>query len=103
MAALTRLQLPTRPRLPPPPIDSIRDITGAVKIYLKTSSIQVACRNSYKMIASRITALFIQYIWHDCIVPQEKPEQCIQYFKFVFLEMQNIFCQVGSYRTVVVG
>ena len=55
MVALTRLQLPTHPRLPPParppPIDSIRDITGAVKIYLKTSSIQLALGNSYKMIA----------------------------------------------------
>ena len=31
----------------PPPIESIRDITGAEKNHQKTSSIQVACRNSY--------------------------------------------------------
>ena len=35
----------------PPPIKSIRDITGAEKNHQKTSSIQVACRNSYKMLA----------------------------------------------------
>ena len=58
MGALTRLQLPTRFHLPPhplptrpPPIDSICDITGAEKNHPKTSSIQVACRNSYEMIA----------------------------------------------------
>ena len=38
---------PTRP----PSIESIRDITGAEKKHQKTSSIQVACRNSYKMLA----------------------------------------------------
>ena len=63
MGALPRLQLPTHPPPPPtqppptrpthppptcpPPLESIRDITGAEK----TSSIQVACRNSYKMLA----------------------------------------------------
>ena len=35
----------------PPPIDSIRDITGAEKIISKTSSSQVASRISYEMIA----------------------------------------------------
>ena len=39
MVALAHLRLPIRPRLPPParppPIDLIRDITGAVKIYPK--------------------------------------------------------------------
>ena len=41
MVALARLRLPTRPRLPhppparPPPIDSIRDITGVGKKHLK--------------------------------------------------------------------
>ena len=34
----------------PPPIDSIRGITGTKKLQ-KPSSIQVACRNSYEMIA----------------------------------------------------
>ena len=34
-----------------PPIDSIRDITGAEKIISKTSSSQVASRISYEMIA----------------------------------------------------
>ena len=58
MGALPRLRLPTRPHRPPhppptrlPPIESIRDITGAEKNHQKTSSIQVACRNSYKMLA----------------------------------------------------
>ena len=41
---------PTTHRLPPP-IESIRDITGAEKNYQKTSSIQVAGRNSYKQLA----------------------------------------------------
>ena len=54
MGALPRLLLPTRPHHPPqfpptrpPPIESIRDITGAEKNHLKTTSIQVACRNTY--------------------------------------------------------
>ena len=47
MGALTRLWLPTHQ----PPIDSIRDITGAEKINQKTSSTKVACRNNYEMIA----------------------------------------------------
>ena len=58
MGALTCLRLPThsyRPPHPPPtrppPIDSIRDITGTEKTIQKTSSIQVASRNSYEMIA----------------------------------------------------
>ena len=62
MVALTRLRLPTRPHHPPPPpaslpstrplpIDSIRDTTGAEKTIRKTSSIQVASRISYEMIA----------------------------------------------------
>ena len=58
MGALPRLRLPTRPQRPPhppptcpPPIESICDITGAEKNHQKTSSIQVACRNSYKMLA----------------------------------------------------
>ena len=49
---------PTHPHRPPhppptrpPPIESIRDIKGAEKNHQKTSSIQVACRNSYKMLA----------------------------------------------------
>ena len=58
MGALPRLRLPTHSRRPPhplpthpSPIESIRDITGAEKNYQKTNSIQVACRNSYKMLA----------------------------------------------------
>ena len=58
MGALPRLRLPIRPHHPPyppptrpPPIESIRDVTGAEKNHQKTSSIQVACRNSYKMLA----------------------------------------------------
>ena len=58
MGALPHLRLPTRPHSPPhpppthsPPIESICDITGAEKNYQKTSSIQVVCRNSYKMLA----------------------------------------------------
>ena len=71
MGALPCLRLPTRPHRPPspppthpppptrpPPIESIRDITGAEKNHQKTSSIQVACRNSYKN-ASYITTLLI--------------------------------------------
>ena len=43
---------PAHPTPLPPPIESIRDITGAEKKTIKkTSSIQVACRNSYKMLA----------------------------------------------------
>ena len=66
---------PPQPISPPPtrpsPIDSICDITGAEKTIRKTCSIQVASRISYEMI-SHITTLFIQDIWQDCIVPQEK-------------------------------
>ena len=63
MGALPRLRFPTRPHDPPhplpphtppthpPPIESIRDVTGAEKTIKKTSSIQVACRNSYEMLA----------------------------------------------------
>ena len=42
---------PPPPPTRPPPIDSIRDITGIEKTIQKTSSIQVACGNSYEMIA----------------------------------------------------
>ena len=43
---------PPPPPSRPPPIDSIRDITGTEKKTIqKTSSIQVARRNSYEMIA----------------------------------------------------
>ena len=42
---------PHPPPVRPPPIDSIRDITGTEKTVSKTSSIQVACRISYKLIA----------------------------------------------------
>ena len=55
MGALPRLWFPTHPHHPPhppptrpPPIESIRDITGAEK---KPSKNQVACGNSYKMLA----------------------------------------------------
>ena len=51
MGALPCFQLPNRPPHPPPtcppPTESICDITGAEK----TSSIQVACRNGYKILA----------------------------------------------------
>ena len=55
MVALAHLRLPTHP----PPIDSIRDITDTEKIIQKTSSIQVACRNSYKMIA-----IYLHYLYN---------------------------------------
>ena len=52
MGALTCLRIPTCPHHPPHPLpDSIRDITGTEKTIKKTSSIQVACRNSYEMMA----------------------------------------------------
>ena len=53
MGALPRLRLPTRPHHPPrpPPIESIRDITGFEKTVSKTSRIQIASRVSYEMIA----------------------------------------------------
>ena len=61
---------PTPPSFrPPTPIDSISDIKVAEKTIKKTSSIQVACRNSYKMIAillhyfykiSSLTAIYHQ-------------------------------------------
>ena len=58
MGALPRLWLPTCPHHPPhppptrpTPIESIRDITGTEKSYQKTSSTQVPCWNSYKMLA----------------------------------------------------
>ena len=57
MVALAHLRLPTRPRPPPTPIDSI--CTGSENFIQKTSSIQEAGRNSYKMIANNITTLFI--------------------------------------------
>ena len=60
MGALPRLRLPTRPHHPPhppptipPPIESIRDITGFEKNCLNSNSsrIQIASRISYEMIA----------------------------------------------------
>ena len=42
---------PLLPPSHPPPIDSVHNITGSDKTYSKTSSIQIADRNSYKMIA----------------------------------------------------
>ena len=42
---------PAHPTPHPPPIESICDITGAEKNHQKTSSIQVARWNSYKMLA----------------------------------------------------
>ena len=45
------LPAPTAHPTRPPPIESIRDITGAEKKPSKTSSIQVACWNNYKMLA----------------------------------------------------
>ena len=39
------------PSTRPPPIESMCDITGSEKNHQKTSSIQVACRSSYKMLA----------------------------------------------------
>jgi len=54
--------LPSASYLPPPPIDSICDITGTEKTR------QLVELDRYK------TRLFIQLqdIWLDCIVPQEK-------------------------------
>ena len=79
MGALPRLRLPTRPHRPPhppptrpPPIESIRDITGTEKTASKTSSFKIASRISYEMIATYITVLFIQDIWRDYIEPQER-------------------------------
>ena len=69
MGALPRLRLPPAPtthptRLHPPPtrpppIESIRDITGTER---KTSRIQIASRVSYEMVATYINALFMQDI-----------------------------------------
>ena len=61
----------------PSPIDSICDITGTKKPSEKSAAFKyVACRISYKVIAmyvyTYIIALFIQDIWHDCMMPQEK-------------------------------
>ena len=46
----------------PPPIDSIRDITGTEKTIQKTSSIQVACRNSYEMMAIYNYTYYTRYL-----------------------------------------
>ena len=46
----------------PPPIDSICDITGAEKNYLKTNSIQVASRISYEMIAIYNYTIHTRYL-----------------------------------------
>ena len=61
MGALHHLRLPTHPNLSPThpnpsptyptSIESIRDITGAEKTIKKPARIQVACINSYKMLA----------------------------------------------------
>ena len=54
MGALHHLRLPTHPNpspTHPSPIESICDITGAEKTIKKPARIQVACRNSYKMLA----------------------------------------------------
>ena len=57
MVALAYLRLPTRPRLPQPPparpptIDSIRDITGAEKIYLKNQQHSSSLWKLHQLIA----------------------------------------------------
>ena len=83
---------PHRPNHPPhpPPIDSIRDITGAEKTIWKTSSIQVANRISYEMIAIYVRnyTIHTRYLtWLYCATGEI---QCIKYFKLVFLEIQNV-------------
>ena len=51
----------------PPPRESIRVITGAEKLSKKPAALKYLVEfDSY------ITTIFIQYIWHNCIVPQEK-------------------------------
>ena len=48
---------PHPPHPPPtrsPPIDSIRDITAVEKTTSKTRGIQIACRISYKILASYV-------------------------------------------------
>ena len=49
---------PRPPPACPSPIDSIRDITGSEKLSHKTSNIQIADRNSYKMIAIQLHYLY---------------------------------------------
>ena len=58
MGALPRLRLPTHPHHPPhpppthpPPIESIRDISGTEKNCLKNQQLLIASRISYEMIA----------------------------------------------------
>ena len=69
---------PPHPLLPThPPIESICDITGAEKNHQKTSSIQVACRNSYKMLYN-YTINIIHLAWLYCTT---REGQRIEYFK----------------------
>ena len=64
---------PPTPLPPTHPLLTQSVILQALKKSIqKTSSIQVACRNSYEMIASYITTLIIQDIWCDRIKPPEK-------------------------------
>ena len=68
----------------PPPINSIRDITGVGKKHLKN---QQHLDSLYRIRNDSYTAiLFIQDIWRDCIGPQEK-HVAFNVLKSVFLEI----------------
>ena len=78
------------PTLTPPPINSICDITAVGKNHLKNQQCQLGGRISYETIATKISGQLTytaSLAWLHCSTGEP---QWLQYFKLVFLEIQNV-------------
>ena len=87
--------LPSAPPTGPTPtpacpstIDAIPDITAIKKNTSKNRGIQIACRISHAIIVTYITRLLSYTAWLYCTI--RDVQEHIQYFKSVFLEIQNV-------------
>ena len=73
----------------PPPINFICDITAVDKNHLKNQQSQLDGK-IYLQIHSYISRLPILCVWRGYIVAITSESQWLQYFKLVFLEIQNV-------------